>query len=338
VISPRWHEKRKAHWARLEELVQLFTSKGARALSHRQLQEISLLYRQTASDLSAVREDPASKRLAAYLNQLLGRAHNLIYVGRRGSPLRIFEFFARTYPQVFRQTLPYTTLAFALFLGGAVVGALVVLADPAFPRYVLGGHMMDTIERRRMWTHSILAMKPLASSQIMTNNLGVGFAAFATGILAGIGPVYMMILNGLLLGIISTACWQAGMADQLFSFVAPHGVLELPAIFIAGGAGLLLARGLLFPGLLPRRASIEQAGGQAVRLVLGTIPMLFVAGIIEAFLSPTSLPMPMKFLFAAALFALFVIYLFQGGREAGEQAPLVEAGGPHSRLRSLMSR
>ena len=321
MISVRWLEKRKAHWARLEELVQQFTKDGIRAFSHRQLQEISLLYRQTASDLSTVREDPASPRLAAYLNQLLGRAHNLIYVGRRGSPLRVFEFFARTYPAIFRETLPYTVLAFALFLAGALTGVLVVLADPTFPRFVLGGQMMDTIERRQMWTHSILSVQPAASSQIMTNNMAVGFAAFASGILAGIGPVYMMIFNGLLFGVISAACWQAGMADQLFGFVAAHGVLELPAIFIAGGAGLLLARGLLFPGLLPRRASLEQAGGQAVRLVLGTIPMLVVAGIIEAFLSPTHLPIFLKFLFAGALFALFVIYLFHAGKDPVKKAP-----------------
>ena len=102
---------------------------------------------------------------------------------------------------------------------------------------------------------------------------------------------------------------------QLWSFVAPHGVLELPAIFIAGGAGLMLGRGLLFPGLLPRKLSIERAGAQAVRLVLGTIPLLVVAGVIEAFLSPTALPALAKFLFAGAMGALFFAYLAFGGRE-----------------------
>jgi uncharacterized membrane protein SpoIIM required for sporulation len=104
------------------------------------------------------------------------------------------------------------------------------------------------------------------------------------------------------------------MALQLWSFVAPHGALELPAIFIAGGAGLEIARGLLFPGLLSRRDSLEKAGGRATRLLLGTIPMLIVAGVIEGFFSPSSAPMAMKFGLAAVLFAALMTYLFLLGR------------------------
>jgi len=153
-------------------------------------------------------------------------------------------------------------------------------------------------------------MKPIASSAIMTNNLGVAFMSFAAGITAGIGTVYMMVFNGLLIGVIGTACWLSGMSSQLWSFVAPHGVLELPAIFISGGAGLRLAYGLLFPGFLPRRESVARAGIEAVKLLLGAIPILIVAGVIEAFVSPTGLAVPLKFGLAGALFPLLMAYLF----------------------------
>ena len=116
--------------------------------------------------------------------------------------------------------------------------------------------MSDTIEQRKMWTDSILTVKPLASSAIMTNNLSVSFAIFGSGITAGLGTCYLLTLNGVLFGVILAACWQAGMLAKILGFVVGHGVLELPAIFIAGGAGLLIARGLLFPGLLPRRDSL----------------------------------------------------------------------------------
>ncbi|HXE75996.1 MAG TPA: stage II sporulation protein M [Candidatus Xenobia bacterium] len=321
MISAWWLRKRRAHWNRLEALVERCGRRGLSALSHAELQELALLYRQAASDLAAVREDPASRSVADYLNQLLARAHNLIYMGRRSRPRGILHFYRETYPQVFRETLPYTVAAFVIFFAVGVAGYLVSLGDPGFQRFLLGAHMSDTIDRREMWTHSILTIKPLASSQILTNNLAVSFTTFALGITAGIGTVYMMAMNGLLIGVISAACHQAGMSVAFWSFVAPHGVLELPAIFIAGGAGLLLARGLLFPGLLPRRDSLRLAGGQGARLVLGTIPLLLIAGVVEGFVSPTDLPVPLKFLLAALLGCALALYLGWAARPKAAPAP-----------------
>ena len=117
------------------------------------------------------------------------------------------------------------------------------------------------------------------------------------------------------------------MSLKLWSFVAPHGVLELPAIFIAGGAGLRIATGLLFPGTLTRRDSLVVSGGEAVRLVLGTIPMLIVAGLLEAFVSPTGIPVALKFTVAVVMFAALVAYLTLPGEKpvsaelAGDASP-----------------
>jgi len=313
MISIRWLEKRKPYWARLEQLVQV-SGRGVSALRHSELQELGLLYRQTASDLAAVREDPSSKQLAVYLNQLLGRSHNLIYHGHKAKVSGIVRFYGATYPRVFRETLPQTLLSLAIFAVTGLAAWIVTIHDPGFAHRVLGPSMMETIERREMWTHSIVTVKPLASSGIMTNNLSVAFSTFALGITGGIGTIWMIAMNGLLIGVIGAATWKAGMALQLWSFVAPHGVLELPAIFIAGGAGLEIARGLLFPGLLPRRQAIALAGGRGARLLLGTIPMLVIAGVIEGFFSPSGAPVKMKFLLAAALFAALLSYLFFANR------------------------
>ncbi len=294
--------------------------RGLGALTARELQELGLLYRQVASDLSTLREDPMSQRQAAYLNQLLARAHNLIYMGRRAQPRGVWRFYREVFPQTFRANLPYVEAAVLLFLFGALVGFLAALGNPAFERYFLGP-VAESIERHQMWTRSILSLQPVASTGIMTNNLVVSFTAFATGIIAGLGTVYLMVNNGLLMGMISAACWQAGMNVPLWSFVAPHGVLELPAVFMAGGAGLLLARALLFPGLLPRRDALVFYGGQAVRLMLGVIPILVIAGIIEAFFSPSTAPVIAKFLFALGIAGLLALYLARAGRE-----PRVNAG------------
>jgi uncharacterized membrane protein SpoIIM required for sporulation len=311
VISTRWLEKRRPHWNRLEQLVAASGRKSVIALTPAELQELALLYRQSASDLSTVREDPTSTQLAGYLNQLLGRAHNLIYMGRRSDKRGIWTFYKEIYPRVFRETFADTFLAFLLFIVAGIAGMLMGIADPGFSHYFLGPHMMQSIENHKMWTDSIVTVKPLASSGILTNNMSVAFAAFAAGI-TGIGTVWMMLMNGLMMGVVAVACWREGMSLPLWSFVAAHGVLELPAIFIAGGAGLGIAKGLLFPGVLPRKQSLVQAGAKSVRLVLGTIPMLLIAGLVEGFVSPTSLPPVMKFLLAGALGTLLVLYLMSG--------------------------
>lgn len=321
MISARWIEKRRPYWTRLEELVARSSRRGIAALGHGELRELGLLYRQTASDLATVREDPAARQLAAYLNQLLGRAHNRIYLGRRAGASSFLRFFSHTYPQIFRRTLRHTVAAMALFLLAAVFGFLLTVLDPGFPRHVLGPGMMETIEKREMWTGPILAMKPVAASGIMTNNIAVALAAFAGGMTGGLLTIYVASLNGLLFGVIDAACWQAGMLGKLYDFVALHGVLEIPAIFISAGAGLRLAQGMLFPGLLPRGVALVEAGGEAVRLFLGTVPIFIVAGIIEGFLSPSKVPTEAKYLLALVLFGLLLMYLFRAGREAAPAAP-----------------
>jgi uncharacterized membrane protein SpoIIM required for sporulation len=316
MISTRWLEKRKPHWAKLEALLNQSSNSGLKSLSRSDLQELSLLYRQTAADLAAIREDRGSVHYARYVNQLLVRAHNTIYSGHRASPMAVISFFTKTYPAAFRRHLRHVALATAIFAIAGLVGAVITYQNPDFKVKLLGPQMVETIDRHQMWTHSIVGIKPVASSAIMTNNMSVGFTTFALGITGGLGTIYMMAFNGLLIGVIGVACYLAGMSLQLWSFVAPHGVLELPAIFIAGGAGLRIAQGLLFPGTLPRRDSLARAGSEAVQLLLGTIPILIIAGIIEAFVSPTGLAVPLKFSMAGALFVLLNVYLFGVGRQS----------------------
>lgn len=314
MISTRWLNQRTPFWRRLEDLLDLTDRAGFKALDPAGLQELGRLYRQIAADLATVREDPGSVRFATYLNQLLARAHNTIYSADRPTRSGVVRFFRTTFPATVRDNAAHCLVAILLFLGAGIVGAALTVQDPDFKLKVLGSQMVDTIDRHQMWTHSIVGVKPQVSSAIMTNNMSVAFTTFAMGLTGGVGTIYMMMYNGLLIGVIGAACALAGMSLPLWSFVAPHGVLELPAIFIAGGAGLRLAQGLLFPGFLPRRYSLSVAGNEAVKLVIGCVPILVTAGVIEAFVSPTDLAIPLKFAMAAALFVLLCAYLLSGGR------------------------
>jgi uncharacterized membrane protein SpoIIM required for sporulation len=149
----------------------------------------------------------------------------------------------------------------------------------------------------------------------MTNNITVCFVTFAGGITCGLWTLFSLLNNGFMLGVIAVVCARHHMALSLWSFVAAHGALELPSIMLAGAAGLRLGAGILFPGLLRRRESIAVAGAEAVQLVSGTIPLLIIAGSLEAFLSPTHAPMALKFAVGALLFTGLVLWLGEGGRK-----------------------
>jgi uncharacterized membrane protein SpoIIM required for sporulation len=313
-------QKREAHWARLEALVAACKGRNVGALSTSDLRELAQLYRQTAADLATAREDPSSRRLAAYLNQLLGRTHNLVYAGRRRQRGGVVAFYTRTFPQTFRATWRYTAAAVAIIGAGALAGAVLAATSPGFERFVLGGEMLDTIERREMWTHSILPVKPLASAGITVNNLSVSIIAYASGITAGVGTFYIMAMNGLLLGVLGTICHQAGMSVALWSFVAPHGTLELPAILIAGAAGLIIGHSLVVATDRPRRDNLIDAGRLSLRLFGGVVPLLLIAGLIEGFVSPTGLEPAAKFLIGGALFVLLAAYLGLAGRSTPRSA------------------
>jgi uncharacterized membrane protein SpoIIM required for sporulation len=310
MLSTYWVKKRRPYWAELENLVNRSEKGGLRRLDHQEVQRLALLYRQSAADLSTLRQDPSGKSYGRYLSPLLSRAHNIIYASEPSDKKRFLRFFTHDYPQVFRANLAYVMAALALFAVSALVAIVLTWQDPDFAREVLGPGMMASIEKREMWTHSIVAIKPVASSQITTNNMAVAFTMFSMGITAGIGTVLLTVFNGVLLGVVATACWSAGMSLKLWSFVVPHGSLELPAIVIAAGAGLRLAAGLLFPGHLPRRDSVIAGGSDAIKLLLGAIPMLAIAGAIEGFISPTDLAVAWKFLLGGALFVLLNVYLF----------------------------
>jgi uncharacterized membrane protein SpoIIM required for sporulation len=311
VLSNNWIQKRTPHWERLTSLVAQADQTRLKGLSRSELQELALLYRQVASDLSTLRQDRTSAALAGQVNHLLARAHHIIYSSRKSTWRNFFLFLRDGYPLVFRQQIGYVFAALLILLGGSVVAAAFTLANPHFAAPILGSGVMSSIEQHEMWTRSIVGVAPQAASGIMTNNLSVSFAGFAGGLLFGFGAFYILFFNGLMLGAVAVACQQAGMAIPLWSFVAPHGSLELPAIVIAGAAGLRLGHGMLFPGIYRWKDSVARAGGEAVRLVSGVIPMLIIAGSLEGFFSPSDAAVSLKFVVGGGLFLLLLLWLFR---------------------------
>jgi len=320
ILSNRWLEKRRPYWERLSKLLAQAGSGGVGQLTRAELQETALLYRQVASDLSTLRQDTTARAYAEHVNQLLARAHNIIYSTRRTSARGLWLFLRDGYPAVFQRNLRYVILSLLITLAGAALGSVITLARPQFMRTMLGPAMVATIERHEMWTHSVVEVAPAASGAIMTNNLSVCFACFAGGVTFGGLTLLSLFSNGMLIGVIGAACAQHGMAVDLWSFVAPHGSLELPSIIFSGAAGLRLAQGVVFPGIYRWRDSIALAGAEASRLVAGIIPLLVIAGTLEGFFSPSSAPVWMKFTVGGLLFTLLNLWLFRPLGEPAKQA------------------
>lgn len=321
-ISYAWLARRQPAWQRLRELADALQGGGPRTLAADELREIGRLYQQAAVDLAALRPARGAETYAVALNALLARTHGLIYAAPRRRGRDPWRFYRDVYPEVFRSCRGAILLAAAILLLGALAGATLTRQQPAFFAALAPPAVRAAIRHHRMWTTPVLAISPAASSGIMTNNLTVAFAAFALGITGGLGTLYLLFFNGLLVGAIAAACAAAGMSLPLWSFIAPHGVLEIPAICIAGGAGLRLAQGLLFPGAERRGAALVRAATPAVRLLLGVFPLLVVAGLVEGFISARPWPVAGKFALAAALATLMIAWLAGLARSAPPAADL----------------
>lgn len=306
-------ESRRPRWERLERLLESLERGKGTNLKPSDLPDVGRLYREATADLARLQafqqKAALPDELLDYLNHLVARAHGQIYRSPTPGWTKLLRFLRSTFPQTFRATVFWTLSAFAIFLLGSIYGFIAGLIDDTFIPLVAPPHLIQQVEGGKVWFDSILAVRPLASSSIMTNNISVTFLAFALGITLGLGTVYIMAFNGLLLGTLAALCHLHGLSVDFWSFVLPHGVIELTAIFIAGGGGLLLGSALIVPGDLSRKDALIQRGRKAVQLILGCVPLLIFAGVIEGFFSPAHLPPWIKFLTAALLFVFLLCYL-----------------------------
>lgn len=309
-------ESRLRNWKRLEELTTRASRFRLSNLSGTEVREFGQLYRRTAADLAIAREEIRDQRLINYLNHLVGRAHGAIYRSS-SSGFGVFITFIRyEFPAVFRNTFFYTLTSFLVFAGSTTFASVACLVDEGFADRI-APQLRQDITNHHNWTESVNKANPLASTSIQTNNITVTFYAFAGGVLVGIGTLFALIQNGLLLGMVLSLCFRYRFWE-IPVFVSAHGVIELTAIFIAGGAGLMIGKALLMPGDLRRIDALVENGRLAIKLILGCVPMLLIAGLIEGFISPAHIPAAYKLSISAASAVLMAMYFLKADRRTGE--------------------
>jgi uncharacterized membrane protein SpoIIM required for sporulation len=271
----------------------------------------SARYRQAVADLAYARMCFPGHPVVKELEQLVSQGHSILYQAGRARSRNWSEFWLKIWPMRIHEATRPILIATAIFWTSAVVGFYLTAVNPVLEHFFVSPSMRAAIQAKRLWTSSLTSVAPAASSQIAANNINVSLLTWGLGLTFGIGTVWLLVFNGLLLGAIAAACMRAGMLLPLAEFVVAHGSLELPAIWISGGAGLLLAQAMIFPGRYARRVEIRKNGRSSVQIMVGIVPLLLFAAVIEGFVSPSNISGIAKallgFSVAAALLAFIVV-------------------------------
>ena len=308
----RFVAQKQASWNELEMLLDSVQEHGFASLSAEEANRFGRLARRVSSDLATVRSQIASEELERYLNALMAKAFPLLY-GETSSQGKLSFFFRRAWPQALRASRGPIAWATLFFLGAAVLAALAYFVDPRSLVFLGGDGVIWFEERvRRSGIKSIQDFQVMAfSAMLITHNIRVAFFAWALGVTFGIGTALILISNGLQIGLFGAIAHKYGHATIFWSLILPHGILELTAIFVAGGAGLVMARALWFPGRFSRSRALRLSSVVSLSLIGGVIAMLIVAGLIEAFFTPNPRISPqIKIIFAFLTLLPLVGFLF----------------------------
>ena len=320
--TDEFYHARKKDWEELDRLLARST-KGASQLSPAEIRLLGRLYRSATADLALAQRDFPNHRVTVYLNQLAARAHAAVYQSEPLILRRLKDFVTGGFAQLYRRNLSFTLVATLMFVLPALLSGISAAMVPGSARWLLPASAQDlaaSIEEEGLWTDIPIEERPYASSFIMQNNIQVAFLAFGGGIPGGLLTVWVMVMNGINLGTLTGLTSYYGLGFDLWTFVIGHGVIELSVIFIAGGAGLSLGWAVIHPGVLRRGDALVQAARQSIQLLVGCIPLLVVAGIIEGFISPAEgIPAVFKWLVGFGTGVALYAYLFLAGRPAAHR-------------------
>ena len=309
--------RRAASWERLEALLARAGRRGVRGIDAAEVEEIGRLYRATTSDLAFARGREYDQRLLFYLNRLTARAHAYVYGASAETGWgRVARFYGQTFPQEFRRSFAAIAICIALTIASAVVAYAIVKARPndafaVLPADIVPPQIKKSLHDSNFAFNSLES--PVMSSEIITNNVKVAIIAFGGCATLGILTIYIIVQYGLIVGGMCALFSNAGFGYDYWATIAPHGVIELTAIQVAGAAGLLIAAGILAPGRLRRRDAIVLNARRAGILIVGVASMLLVAGTIEGFFSPLRLPPEIRIGFGIVTALAMTLYFGGAG-------------------------
>jgi len=312
-MAENFIEKRKENWKRLEELIdQVRSVRGLRRLSRDEVRELGRIYRRAASDLAIARVESRDQRLVNYLNNLVIRAHGMIYRAESKGVRSIFRFYWHEFPAIFRQTFRYSLATFLIFLAIGACSFAATWRNEDFTDFAyLSPPMVQAVKSHKRWWENLNDGAPPGAAFIIANNIGVSLKTFAFSIVPVVGTIRVLMPSALQIGSLQALLTKYKMMGTFWNFGFSHAVLEFAAIFIAGGAGLMIGLSLIAPGERTRREALVERGATAIRLLVGCIPLLIIAGLIEGFISPLNIQSRYKIAISIASALMLAAYLLK---------------------------
>ncbi|HEY5040942.1 MAG TPA: stage II sporulation protein M [Verrucomicrobiae bacterium] len=323
----RFIANERPFWNELEKLLDRIEAEPDLQMTLGQLQSFHQLYERTAADLAKITTFSSEPETRRYLENLVARAYGEIHETRE-KQRRIFplQWFFQTLPQTFRRHVRAFYLSLAVTLAGCAFGGLAIALDPdAKPVLLPFSHLLQdprkrVAEEENATQNRLAGLKTSFSAELMTHNTKVSIFTLALGMTWGVGTAVMLFYNGVILGAVAVDYIRAGETKFLLGWLMPHGVIEIPAILIAGQAGLLIALAIIGRGnRAPMRTRLRAISGDVVTLIFGTGLMLIWAGFIEAFLSQYHepiIPYDAKIAFGGVELVLLVLFYAKSGTKS----------------------
>jgi uncharacterized membrane protein SpoIIM required for sporulation len=303
---------RQADWTELDGLVRRARGRPER-LGAEGVRRLGALYRRAVADLARGRRASPGDPAVRSLEELVNRARVTIYVAQpRAGSAR--QYLARGYWQAVRSRGRIVALAWVLLLGSAALAAVWALHDPGAAAGVVPGSLAGGGGGPTRAIGLAAGQAAALSISIFTNNIGVTFASFASGIAFGIAPAFFLLYNGILLGAVGGIAAATGHTTGVIELIVPHGILELSCIAVSAAAGMRMGWALVEPGARRRTEALAAEAPRAVLLVLATAPWLVLAGLVEGFVTPHHLALVPALAVGVGIAAPYWAFVFSLGR------------------------
>ncbi len=317
LSTTEFRRRREDDWKDLENLCLRFEKNGWKRIPAKELENFGALYRRTAAHLAQVRNRPKEKRLEGMLNQLLTRAHGHLYrPTTNGFWARLGHYLLHGFPEAVQHFPRHILLSALLLVGGFFISWLAVNQNPDLYYATVpigelrspGASPLELQESLTAGRDSSTGSKTVFFGFLWQHNVKISLLAFALGVLAGIPTALLIFYNGMLLGAMTSVFQSAGLGTAWWAWIAGHGVTELTAIVFAGGAGFVLGEAVLWPKNRSRAEALNRAAKPALAVVGGTVMMLFVAALLEAFFRQSEASNTVRFLVAGISALLWLAY------------------------------